>query len=558
MFRIVEDTTVEIPQATRPYGERILAEGKGFAAFSGSALVRQHYRKFDPPSREDGVGDFERLKLALGSAGRGLTADLLVLRALPGVLRESGFEITATCAGSRLLAVEGGDRRGTAYGLAFDLGTTTVVGYLVDLVRGRTLAVASRSNPQAVLGQDVIARAQHAGQGEAERRELRTPIVDCLQAIAAECAAQADVPLERCFDVAIGGNTIMLHLLLGVNPHPITVVPFAPAWTGARELAAADLGLAIHPLARAYLLPCVAGYVGGDITAGLLATGLCEGEELTLFVDIGTNGEVVLGNREGWLACAAPAGPAFEGARISCGMTAMSGAIDAVTYVPDAADLELHVLGDAPPRGMCGTGLIDGVAAFLETGMIDELGRIVSLAEARSRLPPKLAARIQFGEKGARIVLVPAERTSDRRRDLCLTQRDIRELQLAKGAIRAAVDMVLKLRGVAPDAVKRVLIAGGFGSFVRPASARAIGLFPASFTEGRMEFVGNTAGLGACFCLAHLEARSRIEKLARQTDYVELSAQPDFTTVFSEAMVFPEPEDLIQKSERIRSDTTGS
>lgn len=540
-LRLDRNTVVEIPQAARRYGERILTDGRAQSSLSGQALVRQYHCRLEPPSKDNGLGDFERLKRGLKSAGRGLQADLPTLQALPITLRSSGFEVTATCAGPDLLAVEAGDVCGTAYGMAFDIGTTTVVGYLVELSHGRTLAVASRPNSQAALGQDVITRAQYASKSESSRDELRSLIVQCLQAIALDCAAQAGVSLARCFDAVVSGNTIMLHLLLGVNPHPITVFPFAPAWTGARAFKAAELGLSFHPQARLYLLPCVAGYVGGDITAGLLATGLCEREELTLLVDVGTNGEVVLGNRDGWLACAAPAGPAFEGARISCGMMAMSGAIDRVTWSVGSADLEFHVLDNAAPRGVCGTGLIDCVAAFLETGMIDTSGRIVRSEEAQARLAGPLARRIQHDQHGGRVVLVEAARTHEGRKDLCLTQRDIRELQLAKGAVRAAVDMALLVRGVQPHEVRSVLIAGGFGSFIRPVSARTIGLFPEAFDMSRLEAVGNTAGLGARLCLSHLEARARAESWARRTAYVELSAQPNFMEVFADAMAFPEP-----------------
>lgn len=539
-LKVRQDLTVEIPAGSRFYGEQILTVGGASAPdFELDPEVRQYYAQLPEPEIHDQASDFDRLARALESAVPGLDASLEQLRELSGVLRESGFRATATVVGNRLVKTEPGNRRGTVFGLAYDIGTTTVVGYLIDLTTGKELALASRSNPQAVYGHDVLARGDHADKGPGQRRELQDLIVGCMQEIADECCEKGRVPAEQVYEVAFGGNTIMTHLVFALNPRHITVSPFTPVWSRAHRVPAREIGLKLSPWAMVYALPSIGGYVGGDIVSGMLACGLSDRADLTLFVDVGTNGEIVLGNRGRLISCAAPAGPAFEGAKISCGLRAMSGAVDKVGYEDADQDLVLHTIGNHPPRGVCGTGLIDAVATFLRVGLVDPGGRVLEPDEAREKLPPKLAARVLPSENGSDVLLVPKGQTLARRRDLTLTQRDIRELQLAKGAIRAGVDMALKVWDADASAVKKVLIAGGFGNYINPAAAMAIGLFPPGIPVDRLEFVGNSAAVGAKMCLASRAERAHAERLSRETEYIELSSRKDFSDVFMTAMLFP-------------------
>lgn len=534
------DLTIEIPPGSRFYGEQILTVGGASVADNGlNPNVRQYFLQLPEPHLEDQAGDFERIARMLAREVPGLKCDLEQLRDLDALLRESDFKVTVTVCGSRMLKTEPGNTRGRVYGVALDIGTTTVAGYLLDLTTGRELAVASRSNPQAAYGHDVLARGDYADRGPAERRELQDLIVKCIQDIAEECCKKARVAPEHVYEVVLAGNTIMTHLLFALNPRQITVSPFTPIYAKAFKVPAREIGLDLSRWTMVYALPSVAGYVGGDITAGMLATDLPNRERLTLFVDIGTNGEIVLGNNTRMISCAAPAGPAFEGAKISCGLRAMSGAIDAVGYDAEAQDLYVTTIGDQAARGICGTGLIDAVATFLEHGLVDASGRVVDPEEAQGQLPPKLAARIVPGEFGSDILLVPAEETLEKRRDIRLTQRDIRELQLAKGAIRAGVDMALLVWGVSGEELDRVLIAGGFGNYIKPAAAKKIGLFPPEVTIEQLEFVGNTAAVGAKLCLADSEQRTRVELLPQAIEYIELSGRKDFPDVFMSAMLFP-------------------
>lgn len=533
------DLTVEVPASSRAADEQILTATIACAKRDGRRPNARAVRvELPQPAMKDQASDLVRLARGLGTDGRSLRAELPQLGELAGALREGAFAVTATLCGQRLLRAEAGVG-GRVLGLAFDIGTTTVVGYLMDLASGGDLAVASRSNPQRVFGDDVLSRSDHAAKGAGPRGELQRLIIGCLQEIAEECAGRAGVSLDRCYEAVLAGNTIMLHLALGIDPCNIARVPFTPVWTEAREMAAAELGFKLHPAARLYLLPCVAGYVGADITAGIIAADLEQRQKPTLFVDIGTNGEMVLGDRTRRISCASPAGPAFEGARISCGLRAVGGAIDRIRFDPAAKDLHIHTLGDQPAAGVCGTGLIDAVAVLLQQGLLEPSGLLLDPDDAAAKAPAALAARVREGEKGGEFLLVPRERTQDRRRDLVLTQRDFRELQLAKGAIRAGVEMALRHWGISGGQLDKVLIAGGFGNYIHPESALAVGLFPDDVRLDQLEFVGNTAAAGAKLCLADVQERERVERLASQTEYIELSGRSDFQDVFMEAMLFP-------------------
>ena len=420
------DLSVEVPDTAGPGDERILTTSTADAAANGTRPnVRAVSVALPAPSMDDQECDFARLARGLGAEPRALLADLPQLRELSTVLREGEFKVTATLCGKRLMRTEV-QEGGPLVGMAFDIGTTTVVGYLMDLVTGAERAVASRMNPQCAVGDDVLSRSDHAAKGESQLRELQHLIIKCLQEIAVECSERAAIPLDRCYEATLAGNTIMLHLALGLDPRYIARVPFTPVWTAARDVAAAELGLHFHPVARVYLLPCVAGYVGADIAAGMAATDLAQCEKPTLFVDIGTNGEVVLSDRQRRIACASPAGPAFEGARISCGLRAMSGAIDRVRFDEARGDIDIHTLGNKPATGICGTGLIDAVAVLLQQGALEPNGLLLDPDDAAKQLPAALASRIREGEQGSTFLLVQREQTAEQRRDLVLTQRDFR------------------------------------------------------------------------------------------------------------------------------------
>jgi uncharacterized 2Fe-2S/4Fe-4S cluster protein (DUF4445 family) len=331
----------------------------------------------------------------------------------------------------------------------------------------------------------------------------------------------------------------MVHLLLGIDPEPISVTPFTPTIGHGVTVLASDLGIAIHPAGRAYLFPLIGAYVGGDIVAGLLATALPRGDRLRLFVDVGTNGEIALGSEPRTVATAAPAGPAFEGAEITCGMRATTGAIEGVTITEDA--VVLQTIDDAPPAGLCGSGLIDAVAQLYKRGLMDKTGRMRSAEDVAATVPPGLASRLVTVDGVRAFVLATREETGDKR--LLFSQKDVRQLQFAKGSIAAGIRVLMNVMGVGPQDLEEILLAGAFGSYINPDSARIIGLVPPVPLK-KIRAVGNAAGEGAKIALLSYREREAAEAMPGRVEYIELSGRPDFNDIFMDVLGFPPIEAL--------------
>lgn len=414
--------------------------------------------------------------------------------------------------------------------LAFDLGTTTLAGYLLDGVTGETLAVHSGRNPQASFGADVIARIDAAR--ELGPAPLRNALLQTLSRMTGEMAAQAGRPAEEIVLTVLAGNTCMHHLALGLSPASLGLAPYLPVLREPLLLPADGWDLPVHPAGQVAMLPNLAGFVGADTAACLLAGDFARREALTLLLDIGTNGELVLGNRERRIACSTAAGPAFEGARIRCGMRGAEGAVDHVRL--EDGRLVCHVIGEGAARGVCGSGLLDAVAALLEGGILDESG---CLLEPEELPDPRLAACLTEVDGASAVLLAPAPEPGGA--PVVLTQRDIRELQLAKGAIAAGVRLLVQAYGAELEDVQMVLIAGAFGNFMRPESACRIGLIPPQLL-GKIRPIGNAAGEGACLAALSRVELSRCASLAAGTEYLELAQHPGFSACYMEEMGFPE------------------
>lgn len=491
------------------------------------------YLQLDEPTLEDQRSDLARLLAALHDAGYAVRSGLHVWRALPQMLRANDFAVTAVVCGDELLAVEPGDTTDSAYGLALDIGTTTVVGALVNLHTGVVAAVQSSLNGQAPYGADVISRISHTMLEPDGLAVLQTRIVETINTLVDRLLTSSGLARETVYEAVAVGNATMLHLLLGIDPEPISMAPFIPTIGEAVMLRAGDVGLRLHPQARLSLLPCLGAYVGADIVAGILATDLARNPDnrLRLYIDVGTNGEIVLGSARGTLATAAPAGPAFEGAQIKCGMRAGEGAIEGVEIDDDVL---LQIIGgDVEPLGICGSGLVDAVAALLKCGLVDASGRLLRPEEARGRVPDTLVERLVEVD-GVRAFLL-----SDPAQGIVLTQVDIRALQFAKGAIAAGVQVLLARMGVTPDDLHEVLLAGSFGSYINPESARAIGLVPWIAVE-RIVAVGNAAGEGAKIALLSFREREAANRIPEFIEYVELSGRPEFNDIFTDVLAFPQ------------------
>jgi uncharacterized 2Fe-2S/4Fe-4S cluster protein (DUF4445 family) len=532
------DADVEVPPlTTRPKAATV---GVGRQVILRPA-VRKRYLELAEPSLADQVTDLERVLDELTDLNP--AADLAVLRTLGTTLRQSDFRVTAVVADEALIAVEPGDTTDRLFGLAFDLGTTTVVATLLDLTTGTPVAVESMLNKQQPFGADVIARISATMLDPAAREKLQQLAQETLAELSTAVCKAGGVPPEEVYEVALAGNATMVHLVLGIDPEPLGVAPFILSTRLLPEVRAADLGIPAHPQARAVVFPAFGAYVGGDITAGLLASGMDRDPRVRLFIDIGTNCEIVLGGRDWLLATAAPAGPAFEGASIRCGMRAADGAIEAVAITEDG-DLRLTVIGDTEPKGLCGSGLVDAVAALAEAGIIDESGRFVQDTGTGGRFADpedvtdsrqRLAERLAMVGKERVFVLHWSAAGDPNHRDpatsVYLSQRDIRELQFAKAAIATGWRILLEEAGLQADDIRQVLLAGSFGSYLNAKSAIRIGLVP-DVGPRRIIAAGNVAGEGAKMALLSVRDRAAALALLEEVKYVELSDRTDFNDRF--------------------------
>ena len=520
---------------TRPAGEvevhieeEVLDKGDyAEVAVAPEPLLRTVFLELPLPALHDGLSDLERVQQGLG--GR-IWAGLAALRMLPITLRQESFRATAILwdhgdAGEELLATAAGDRRDAAYGIAFDIGTTSVVGYLIHLFSGKEIARASRLNGQQPWGADVLSRSSHAMERVHGASDLQAAVTDTLNQIIAECCSQVDA--RHVYYMTVVGNPIMHHLALGITPASIAVSPYLPVTREGLCVRAADLGIAL-PNAWVYFLPLIGAYVGADTLAVIMATGMDLTDEIQLAVDIGTNGEMVLGSRGHLLACSAPAGPAFEGAEIRHGMRATAGAIDRVRI---EEDVRVWTIGDAPPRGICGSGLVDAVAQMVRRGIVDPRGRLLPRPLLEGRLPAKLAERLVGQGHTWEFVL-------SREPYVAVTQEDVRQLQLAKATILCGVRVLMDELGIDASRIARVSLAGAFGNFLDKRSALGIGMLPRSIPLERILGVGNAAGQGSRMTLLSKSIRRRAEMLAPRVEYFELSKHPRFEELFTESMSF--------------------
>jgi uncharacterized 2Fe-2S/4Fe-4S cluster protein (DUF4445 family) len=521
------DTVVEVPPlTTRPKAATV---GVGRQVILRPA-VQKRYLELAEPDLADQASDLERVLAQLDDLEP--RAELAVLKTLGRTLREADYKVTAVVVDDVLIAVEPGDTTGRRFGIAFDLGTTTVVATLLDLGTGTPVAVASALNKQQPFGADVITRISATMMDPGALDKLQALAQETLAELAAEVCAQGGVDPAEVYEVALAGNATMTHIALGIDPEPLGMAPFILATRLYPDVLAADLGLPAHPRARAVVFPAFGAYVGGDITAGLLASGMDRDARVRLFVDIGTNCEIVLGNRDWLLATAAPAGPAFEGAAIRCGMRAAGGAIEVVAMTAD--ELTMKVIGDAEPQGLCGSGLVDAVTGLVRLGLLDSSGRFVPESQA-ALLAPGLADRLTTIGKERVFVLHWRGAAED---SIYLSQRDVRELQFAKAAIATGWQILLEEAGLTAGEVKQVLLAGSFGSYLSPAAAIRIGLVP-KVPVARVVPAGNVAGEGAKMALLSLRERAGGLALLEEVRYVELSDRADFNDRFVEQLSFP-------------------
>ena len=526
--RIYEDMTCEVPQLLRVPKAATMGLGRLVIL---DPNVRKVYFELAEPSLEDQRSDSARLRDALTEEGHDMIAGVAVLRTLPQVFREAGFKVTAVLAGEHLVAVEPGDTTAECYGVAFDVGTTTLVGTLMNLRTGMAASVLSTLNGQAPFGADVISRISHGMNGPEAITELQEAVVATMNEILDALYRETGVLPARTYEAVVVGNVTMLHLLLGVDPTPLSMSPFTPAFMDQLSVEAREVGLRIHPHGYIQTLPALGAYVGADIVAGVLATGVVREDRMRVFVDVGTNGEIVLGSAQRALATAAPAGPAFEGSQIKCGMRATVGAIEGVQIGDRGVELQV-IGGDVPAEGICGSGLVDAVAQLLLAGLLDHSGRLRTPGDVPDH--PLHDRLIEID--GVRAFLLAD--------GVYLTQRDIRELQFAKGSIATGIKVLMDILGVRAEDLDEVLLGGSFGSYLNPESAKIVGLVP-PVDVGKIIAVGNSAGEGAKIALLSYRERQVAFELPSRIEYVELSGRSDFNDSFISVLGFPQLEAVI-------------
>jgi uncharacterized 2Fe-2S/4Fe-4S cluster protein (DUF4445 family) len=504
------DLVIDVPPLqTRPKAALV---GVGRHVILRPAVMKRHL-VLDEPSLEDQRSDVDRVLDALDDLEPRI--ELPVVRTLGKLLREAHFDVTAVVVDDLLIAVEPGDTTTRRFALAFDLGTTTVVATLLDLETGTPAAVRSMLNRQQPYGADVISRVSATMLDDAALGALEARAHETLSQLAAEVCDEAGIDPAEVYEIVLVGNVTMTQLALGIDPEPLSMAPFIVASHDLPPALASDFGVAVHPRAPAIVFPSLGAYVGGDIVAGMLATGLTRDKRVRLFIDVGTNSEIALGSNERVLATAAPAGPAFEAAQIRCGMRAAEGAIEGVK-IRDG-ELELQVIGDVEPAGICGSGLVDCVAEMVQAGLLDHSGRFTD--------DPRMT---KIGEER---VFMLAD-------DVYLSQRDVRELQFAKASIATGWNILLREMGLSPDDISQVLLAGSFGAYLSPASAVRIGLVP-PLALPRIVSAGNVASEGAKMAALSHRERAEARSIVHEVEYVELSGREDFNDLFVDQLAFP-------------------
>ena len=529
--RVIGDCVFHVPPASLFESESKILINDAGEHVTGSPALGKRYIELDEPSLEDPEADFERVVRRIGD----VQADLAQLARLSRRLRENGWKGTVVTCDGHFIDFEPGNDESAGYAVAFDLGTTTLVGTLVNTVTGAEEAVSAEMNPQISVGDDVISRITLAREDPEQVSYMQRQVVAAFNDLITGLCADAGIKREMIHEASVAGNTTMQHLFCGISPAALGEIPFVPSYRGSRAVPARDVGLAIHPAARLYVFPHIGGFVGGDTVSGILANSLQRCTETTLFIDIGTNGEIVLAHEGVLRATSCAAGPAFEGARIEAGMRAADGAIEKILF--DGEDLVCDVIGSGKAKGICGTALIDIVAELLELGVIDETGRILSAAEVPDSVPEAIRARLHEIDGETHVLLVSGADASSGH-PLYLIPRDIRELQLASGAIRAGVMIMLRQAGIGVEDVRHVLLAGGFGNYIRRENACRIGLLPA-MPVSSIRFVGNAASMGAKTVLFSREHRAEAERIAMSTEHIDLSLDPEFQMEFGMAMMFP-------------------
>jgi uncharacterized 2Fe-2S/4Fe-4S cluster protein (DUF4445 family) len=523
------DVLVEVPEGSRRGHHRLLAAGIN-PKVSLKPAMRKVVVRMPPASLKDMSADDDRLLSALRRKARVAgTLSHRVRQDMPDALRKGEWTATVTLFRDKeLVRIEPGDTSDSLHGIAVDIGTTKIVAYLMDLTNGKTLATESMPNPQIQFGEDVMSRITYTMRHDDGLDQLHHAVVGGVNELISKTCEKAGIQNDDVLEVMAVGNTAMHHMFLGIPSRHLASAPYAPAVRTGVSLDPMHVGVGIYPFGRVSALPNIAGFVGADAMAVLLATGLYKDRDIGMLIDIGTNTEIIAGNRDRLVCCSAASGPAFEGAHIRHGMRASTGAIERVWIDPGTHDIVCRTVDDAPAKGICGSGIVDAISEMFKTGILDTSGKIAEVGRSdRIRGLPDGTREFVLSKSGC-----------DGSREITITQNDVQEIQLAKAAIFTGTTIALGRLGIACKDLSRIYAAGAFGTYVDAGSAINIGMYPDIPTE-RIRFVGNAAGSGARMALKSTNRRDLAERLSKKVEYIELATQDDFQREFAMAMFLP-------------------
>lgn len=531
-FKIVND--IELNILSTDDSLEILTSGKELR-INLNPSFRKDFIKLVVPDINDQRDDAARLKDGLNklenkSRFNNMRIGYRILSELSQIIRKEEFNVTACTYKNTLIGLESGDTSKTLYGIAIDIGTTTIACYLINMINGETVDITSKVNNQRKYGADVISRINYTTENAEGIEVLKNSVIVQINEMVKVLSVKNSISKESIYNITIAGNTVMLQMLLGISCINISMAPYIAAFTENMDFSAEELGINISGVVS--ILPGISGYVGSDITAGILASGMMESEKYSILLDLGTNGEIALGNNKGIIACSVTAGPAFEGANIKYGIGGVKGAISKIKFSPLLYGEKIYkTIGGGLPTGICGSGVLDAVSELLKYGVIDETGRMLASDE------------IENGALGSRVVVIDnmkqflIEKSDKDNNPIYFTQKDVREVQLAKAAISAGIKILISQTGISYNKIEKINVAGGFGNFMDINNTINIGLLPKEL-EGKVYSIGNSAGSGAKMYLLSQEQREKALKIKKATTYIELSTRADFQDHFMDSIMF--------------------
>jgi len=530
---ILGKVIVSVPERSRVGKQRLQTEGLEVPVVP-NPMIEKYFVKLRRATLEDPRSDESRLLEALKTQHKMGKLELTYDAALqiPFALREGDWKCTTAVWNEKtIIVVEPGDTTNRCYGFAVDIGTTKLAGFLVDLNTGKVLTLSAKINPQIPYGEDVMSRITYAMMGSKQLQELQKAVVSGINELIRECCEKVGVNPNEIYESVFVGNTCMHHLFLKIWPKYVALSPYPPVITRGIDVQASKIqGLDLNPNGNIYVAPTIGGFVGADSVADIVVAKMLESDEIIFDIDIGTNTEIAIGSKKGVLICSCASGPAFEGMHITHGMRASTGAIEKISIDPETLEVSYRTIDDVKPIGICGSGLIDALAELLKAGIINTRGRFVKeMMDATDRL--------RLGTHGVEFIVASREETTTGN-DIIITEKDIEELQKAKAAMQAGASILMKKMNVAEDDVARVVIAGAFGNYVDPESARTIGMYP-EFSLEKVEFIGNSAGTGARMMLVSKSAREYSQKIVKKVRYYELAIDPAFAMEYAKSMYLP-------------------